>query len=119
MTKTGDAANESKIARKRREEKLDRAQEIKDLRDICGLPAGRRFLMRILEHCHIYSTSMSDDPHLTSFREGERNVGLWMAAEIGDAAPQEWLMMQQERLNEIEKERRKEINDDDRDNRDD
>lgn len=43
---------------------------------------GRHLLWRILEKCGIYRTSFTGDAQLTAFREGERNIGLWVLTEI-------------------------------------
>lgn len=55
---------------------------------------GRRWIYEILERCHIYTTSfVQGDPHATSFREGERNVGNSLLIDILTAAQDEYLLM--------------------------
>ena len=49
--------------------------------------AGRRVLRRILRETHLYRVSfVSGDPAATAFREGQRNVGLWLLAKLTKAS---------------------------------
>lgn len=60
---------------------------------------GRRWIYEILERCHIYTTSfVQGDPHATSFREGERNVGNSLLIDILTAAQDEYTLMMREAL---------------------
>lgn len=65
-----------------------RDQELDDLRILLGLPAGQRFLRRLIYRlAHINALSYSDSER-GPFNEGERNVGLNVYADClqADAA---------------------------------
>jgi hypothetical protein len=49
--------------------------------------SGRAVLWRLLEKCAVYAPSFHDDPHRTSWREGQRSIGHWLMGEIGVADP--------------------------------
>lgn len=60
-------------------------------------PAGREWVWMLFERCHMFRTSFrADNPHGTSFAEGERNVGLMVFADVAKAAPGAYEMMQRE-----------------------
>lgn len=48
---------------------------------------GRSWVWRLLESCHIYHSSLDiNNPQVTAFNEGERNVGLRvMAMVVGES----------------------------------
>lgn len=69
------------------EKRLQAQQEDRDqrddLRELVALPAGQRFLRRVLEEAAIYRISfVSGDPYATAFNEGRRNLGLWLVAQL-------------------------------------
>lgn len=83
-------AERKKSARLRRA----RLEMVKALMDI---PAGRLWFYDHLEFCHMWSPSfVMGDPHATSFKEGERNIGNRLLADIMDAAPEKYVVMVQE-----------------------
>lgn len=49
---------------------------------LLSLPEGRIWFWRLLEACHVFSTSFTTDPLLMAFREGERAVGLSLMAQL-------------------------------------
>lgn len=57
---------------------------------------GRRVMFRLFDRAHLYRSSFSNDPHSTSFREGERNVGLYFLATITEACPERYITLLQE-----------------------
>ena len=55
---------------------------------------GRGWLYGMLERTHIFQPSfVPGDTHQTAFREGERNVGLMILADIQASAPQLYTVM--------------------------
>ena len=65
-------------------------------------PEGRAWVWRELEGCHIYAISFEPglDAASVAFREGERNRGLALLAQVLAAAPGFYLMMQREAAGE-------------------
>lgn len=55
---------------------------------------GRMWAYEILCMCHIAeNTEVLGHPHATSFRNGERNIGLKLLADISEAAPEKYMVM--------------------------
>lgn len=57
---------------------------------------GRAWIFGILDAAHIYQPSFDRDPHVTAFREGERNLGLRILSEVQSSAPREYTSMIEE-----------------------
>lgn len=54
---------------------------------------GRRIAWRLLEKAGIYRTSFNHSGSVMAFNEGKRDVGLFLLAELNDAAPGGYLKM--------------------------
>lgn len=67
-----------------------------DLRWLMGHKQGRRIAARVLEKAHVHHTSFNTNASVTAFREGERNVGLWLQADILDTCPEAYMQMLKE-----------------------
>lgn len=74
---------------------LQRKQEIEDVRWLMSSPRGRRFVWRVLSKAGIYRTSFTGNSE-TFFREGARNLGLFLLAEINDHALDDYVVMLRE-----------------------
>lgn len=92
----GNAADEKQVKEAGEKVKRGRERELNDLRSILSTVQGRRFVWRFLEVCGINKCSFADDPHKTSFLEGQRNVGLRLQADIMDAEPNAYVTMMKE-----------------------
>jgi len=63
-----------------------------DLRAVLSTPGGRRLVLRLVETVSgAYSSSYAQDTHATAYREGQRSVGLALAEECKDVAPESWV----------------------------
>ncbi|BCS54773.1 hypothetical protein [Geobacter sp. SVR] len=83
---------------------LRREQQIDDMKAVMSTPEGRRFIWRQLGEAGVFRPSfVAGSPDTTSFNEGSRNCGLLLLAEIMSEAPENFLIMQKEA---IENERR-------------
>jgi hypothetical protein len=70
---------------------------------------GRELMWWFLEQCHIFTSSYTPgDPHQTTWREGERAVGLKMLSLIMAAAPDSYAIMQREAADNAKQEQTKE-----------
>jgi hypothetical protein len=66
-----------------------RAAELADLDGLLRTVVGRRVLRRVLARCGpLRQTFDAENPRLDALRSGERNIGLWLLAEITDAWPE-------------------------------
>lgn len=71
-----------------------------DVLFVMNNPGGRRFAHRLLVNAGVFGSSFSpDNPHQTSFNEGQRNMGLILLAEIMDVAPTQYATMLEEAKN--------------------
>lgn len=74
-------------------------QERNDIREIMSLPAGRRFIWRVLGELRMFGIShVADDPNgrETSKLEGMRIGAKWISDEVSAAARDNYLLMWQE-----------------------
>lgn len=79
---------------------VQRAQEIEDFKHVASSVEGRRFLWRLLEKTGVYRSSFTGSSE-TFFREGQRNVGLFLIGEIHSICPEVYLtMLKEQQLNE-------------------
>lgn len=85
--------------RVRRQEERERA----DLVHVAGTIAGRRFLMRCLDRCHIHETVWDPSVRI-HFNAGEQNIGLWLMAQIHGADAETLFTMMREKDAEARRE---------------
>jgi hypothetical protein len=67
---------------------LEAANLEADLRWLMADLRGRRLMRRILERTAVFKTTFTGEFASTAFREGERNIGLWLIAEVQATAPE-------------------------------
>ena len=75
--------------------KLAFDQERGDLVWLMGSKRGRRIMWRLLERTGVYRSSFTGNSE-TFFREGQRNVGLWLMAQIHEVCPDQYALMLKE-----------------------
>lgn len=73
-----------------------RLQEQEDLKFVMSHLQGRRLMWRLLSKAGVYRTSFSQNGLEMAFREGERNLGLFLQAEILGACPERHQQMLKE-----------------------
>jgi hypothetical protein len=83
----------------------DRVRNAKDrqrdsdnaIKTFMSLQPGRAWMWEHLSGCGLYRMSAAaGDVHMTYFREGERNVGLRLLAQLQRACPEHYTTMTQE-----------------------
>lgn len=78
-----------------------------DLRTVMATPAGRRFVLRLIEGCGVYGASYDPESERESARnEGRRAVGLSVIQHVHRACPDSWALAQEERVHEYRLENR-------------
>lgn len=77
------------------EQSVARRQEIEDLKWLMGHKQGRRFVTRLLEKAGVYRTSFTGNSE-TFFREGMRNIGLFVLSEVMEVTPEQFAVMLKE-----------------------
>jgi hypothetical protein len=70
-----------------------RKQELLDLDSLMSIPAGRRFLWRLLTMSGVFRSSFSTDPLVMAMNEGQRNVGLRVVGAIMAVCPEKYIAM--------------------------
>ena len=63
-----------------------RQRELADLRKLVASPEGKRFFLRSFDHTGLFRSSYTGNAN-TYFREGRRDVALWLFHEILEAVP--------------------------------
>lgn len=92
-TMVKNAASKKQVQSAEKQEKADKAQYRSDVRAVLSLRAGRNWIWHYLESCHIFTSSYGD---AMEFKEGERNIGLQMLADINEHDPAAYLLMLKE-----------------------
>lgn len=82
-------ADEAKAREKRR-------RELEDLKWLMAHPQGRRITARLLEEAGVNRTSFNHSGSLMAFNEGRRHIGLFLTAEVLDAAPEGYFKLLKE-----------------------
>lgn len=95
-----DANDEKQVKKARKQAEIDAAMRLDTIRNIMSTPPGRKWIYEMLERCHCYSTSfIAGAPDASAFREGERNIGLQLLADVQTAASETYLAMLKEAKN--------------------
>ena len=81
------------------EEKAYRAMLL-DIKEICKLKHGRRFINTLLALTEIYSDSFTGNSQ-TYFNEGKRSIGLQIIELLNEADPQIYLTLLKENLEQL------------------
>lgn len=90
-----NAADEAQVKERGRQQKSKRQSELDDVYFILGTFQGRRFFWRYLSRCGIFETSFTGN-NTTFFKEGERNIGLQMLADLNQSNPNAYAVMMKE-----------------------
>ena len=81
------------------EQKNQRDNELKDVREVLNTEAGQRFLWRILSECGIFRVSFdSMNSNYTVYNEGRRSIGLFILNELNEADYKIFSKMQQQAI---------------------
>jgi len=99
-----DATDPAAIANAERDAKRHAREDADALRALMHTKAGRGFLYRLLDRCHIYSTTFSPgQPDLTAFQLGEENVGKWLMTEAQNASVDLYVQMIKDQRDEAQR----------------
>ena|ERR1700741_4889044 len=91
-----DAGNVKDVQERKKDARGGDATNRDILRGIMSNAEGRRWVYYFLFDCHMFHSSFDIDASITAFREGERNVGLTMQANLMRACPDLYLKMIEE-----------------------
>ncbi len=79
--------------------KADHNMQVQQLRAMLEEKVFRDFVWRVLSRCGIYDGGFALDLATLGFKAGKREVGLRILAEIMEAEPSAYVIMQQENTN--------------------
>lgn len=88
MKKTEDynAADEASVSKKEQDRKNERDQELDDIKEVLAMPAGMRFMRRLMVEGKVFQTTFTGNSQ-TFFLEGHRNLALKFFADVCEACP--------------------------------
>jgi hypothetical protein len=90
-----NASDPEKVKESKEKSQRRRDREIDDMKFILNTVQGRRILHKYLSQSGVWQSSFTGNSE-TFFREGERNMGLKMLADINDADPEFLMIMTKE-----------------------
>lgn len=59
--------------------------------------SGRAWTHNLLERCHVFASSFSENPIRMAFAEGERNIGLQLLSDLMTFTPDTYVLMMREK----------------------
>ena len=98
-SKPYNSADQEDVRKATSKDKVRESQTTRDIREVWGSPAGRRYLRGLLELAGVYRVSHvmgAEATHDTAFREGMRNLGLAMISDVMKACPEFYFLAQKE-----------------------
>jgi hypothetical protein len=95
-----NAADPSQVRSAKKGRAIARDTELNEMRYVVAHKLGRSFLKRWLRECSMDQTTYTGNGW-AAFKEGERNIGLKMKAELIEASPREYLKMEEESLDVV------------------
>lgn len=93
-----DVGDEVVVKDRKQQAKSRRFKEKEELKQLLSTYAGRNFVWRILAECGIYQSSFTGTAETTFFKEGKRQIGIWLLSEIHSADPTAYARMQTEAI---------------------
>ena len=94
-----DAADPKQVSKRKQRAKQRAANDDAVLKSILATTNGRAWFWRILASCHLFGVSFDSDALRMSFREGERNVGNRLLAQLMRSYPDSFILMMRENNN--------------------
>lgn len=91
-----NAADPEQVQGRARTEKQKAAARDRAFIALMGSRDGRAFVWNILSRVRIFATSFNQSNAQTAFNEGERNIGLWLMADINRLCPDQYPVMVKE-----------------------
>lgn len=73
-----------------------RRRELEDLKWLMAHAQGRRIVTRLLDEAGVHRSSFNHSGSVMAFNEGRRQIGLWLTAEVIEAAPEGYFKLLKE-----------------------
>ncbi len=89
-----NADDQKQVKKARKDAAQQEAMRLDVIRGVMQTAAGRIWIYGFLDRCHCFATSfVQGAPDSSAFREGERNIGLQLLADVQSSAPDLYLLM--------------------------
>ncbi|MDE9605251.1 hypothetical protein [Citrobacter freundii] len=90
MTDIDDEARKAELDAK---QQLLAQRDIDDIQFVMGSEQGRRVIWSLLEKGQVFVACFNVDPHITAFKEGQRNLALVLFQRVMAHCPDQYLKM--------------------------
>lgn len=90
----GNAADAEQVGKATRTEQFQRDEELADLKHVIGTPMGRRVIWRLLSRAGAFRSTYDDHASRMAYNAGQQDVGHFILAEVSEADPEAWMLMQ-------------------------
>lgn len=95
-----DTSDPIQVNKSRKKAARTRADRLEFVKAAMQHSQGRAWFFDVLKRCHLFTMPyVSGDPHATSFKCGELNIGNQLLMDIQDAAPDQYIVMITENRN--------------------
>lgn len=91
-----DISDPKQVKKRKTKQQLVRERELVEMRDLVETSGGKGFLWRLLSRCHMFHTISNRDSSEMSRQSGERDVGLWIIAELDQADKSAYIKLYKE-----------------------
>lgn len=91
-----DAGDARKVSKAEAKAKRIQREDDAILRSIMATAPGRGWFYRMLQTCHLFHTSFDGNPLVMAMKEGERNIGLALLADVMRVCPENYVLMSNE-----------------------
>ena len=89
-----DAADPEAVNKARKRAVRLHKKRVDFVKAMMDMHEGRMWLFDVLNMCHMAeNTHTPGDTHTTAFKNGERNIGLKILADISEANPDRYMLM--------------------------
>ena len=83
-----------------KKQRKSRELELLTIRQVMKTENGRSFMWRCLQNCCVFENIFNADPVLHAYNAGAREHGTWLERELKEAAPDDYIKMLKEHINE-------------------
>jgi hypothetical protein len=97
----GQTTDQRRLDKERNKEKRESLLSVQDMAEVMALPAGRRFLYRLIYgRCELQSVYLAQDSGIYK-HEGKRGVGADLAQELQTNHTEAFILMITERMRDL------------------
>jgi len=91
-----DVGDTASVKKRMTKAELEQLRLDEDVRAVLSTYRGRAFIWRVLEQAGIYRTTFNEEPNVSAFAEGMRQMGLLVIARVDAVDPNAYAKMRRE-----------------------